>query len=66
MPRSTREWALRKLMASTENLNWCQKHLLEVSDTYAEQHPDISVNILICVKMVEIMRVAILDIRGNI
>lgn len=66
MPRSTREWALRKLKASTENLNWCQKHLLEVSDTYAEQHPDISIDIIMCAEMVEIIRVTILGVRENI
>lgn len=42
MPRNTREWALRKLDAAANNLEWSQKHLLEIVDKYIEPHPEIA------------------------
>jgi len=42
MPRSTREWAKRKLQESIDNLNWCGYHLIEVAETYKELHPEIA------------------------
>jgi len=46
MPRSTREWALRKLISAINNVDWCDKHLVEVADKYAYLHPNISAGLL--------------------
>ena len=42
MPRSTREWAKRKLAEAVQSLDWTVYHLSEVGQTYEEQHPEIS------------------------
>ena len=42
MPRSTREWAKRKIDEAIQNINWAGTHINEVADRYAEQHPEIS------------------------
>lgn len=45
MPRNTREWAHRKLDSASNNIDWAGKHLNEVSETYKNEHPEISDNI---------------------
>ena len=42
MPRSTREWAKRKLAEAVQSLDWTVYHLAEVGKRYDEQHPEIS------------------------
>ncbi|MBA7573663.1 hypothetical protein ES708_15461 [subsurface metagenome] len=42
MPRSTREWAQRKLVETKGNLDWAVYHLGEVVEVYDEPHPEIS------------------------
>ena len=42
MPRSTREWAKRKIDESLNNINWAGTHINEVSDRYAAEHKEIS------------------------
>ena len=42
MPRSTREWAQRKLDAANNSLNWFDKHILEVADKYCDEHIEIA------------------------
>lgn len=42
MPRNTREWALRKLDAANNSIEWCTKHLGEVILKYEQPHPEIS------------------------
>ncbi|MBA7579843.1 hypothetical protein ES708_21721 [subsurface metagenome] len=42
MPRSTREWAKRKLGEAVQSLDWAVYHLGEVGQRYEEQHPEVS------------------------
>lgn len=42
MPRSTREWAKRKIDEALNNINWAGTHINEVSERYAEEHKEIS------------------------
>jgi len=42
MPRSTREWAKRKLGEAVQSLDWAVYHLCEVGQRYEQQHPEIS------------------------
>lgn len=51
MPRSTREWARRKIDNANNNINWAGRHLQEVIETYKRQHPEISDPIIECQKM---------------
>ena len=46
MPRSTREWAKRKLGEAVQSLDWAVYHLCEVGKRYDELHPEISNPIL--------------------
>lgn len=66
MPRSTREWALRKLSASQNNIDWCMKHLIEVADRYAEAHPKIAEELLNNLQLGEILKHSIDITRGKI
>lgn len=45
MPRNTREWAHRKIEEAKNNIDWAGYHLNEISETYIEQHPEISIQI---------------------
>ena len=45
MPRSTREWAHRKIDEAIQNLNWAGTHTNEVSERYRTDHPEISNNL---------------------
>ena len=47
MPRSTREWAQRKLEEAIGNIEWAKQHLAEVGEKYDEQHPEVSGPILV-------------------
>lgn len=42
MPRSTREWALRKLEQALGTLDWTGNHLIQVIEIYQEKHPEVS------------------------
>lgn len=41
MPRSTRQWAQRKLDEARNNLDWSATHLKAVYDVYTKDHPEI-------------------------
>lgn len=65
MPRSTREWALRKLKEAIDNIVWCGYHLDEVAQKYEEQHPEIATPLWeLTVVLEEIIR-SITKIRGS-
>lgn len=51
MPRSTREWALRKLKSAIDNNDWCQKHLMEVCERYSDPEPEIAAGLLIAIEV---------------
>lgn len=53
MPRSTREWALRKLQAGADSLDWTKLHLAEVGERYEQDHPEISGGILEIISIIE-------------
>ncbi|MGD9163014.1 MAG: hypothetical protein PVG39_31705 [Desulfobacteraceae bacterium] len=42
MPKSTRDWAKRKLDEACNNIDWSGKHVNEVAEKYKEHHPEIS------------------------
>jgi len=42
MPRSTREWAKRKIDSADGNLTWVITHMDEVIGVYIDEHPDIA------------------------
>jgi len=66
MPRSTREWALRKLDSSYNNIKWCQQHLMEVCDRYLDQHPEISKDLLLTIELSKQVQNAITFTRSKI
>jgi len=66
MPRSTREWALRKLSASQNNIDWCIKHLAEVTTKYSDAHPKIADSLLNCVELSIILKQGIRKVREKI
>jgi len=66
MPRTTREWALRKLSAADNNVEWCQIHIAKVVDKYVELHPEIAAPLLNCIELSDILRKAIMKVRGSI
>lgn len=47
MPRSTRQWAQRKLEYASGNLETAIGHLEEIEKLYRPQHPEIADDILL-------------------
>lgn len=66
MPRSTREWALRKLISAINNVEWCEKHLVDVTDKYAELHPEISASLLTVMILTQAVKDLIVSVRKEI
>lgn len=66
MPKTTREWAIRKLSQAEGNLDWSQKHLVEIAETYVEHHPEISKMLLDITNLQELTQQAIKTLRENI
>lgn len=66
MPRSTREWALRKLDAACNNIDWADKHLLEVIEKYLELHPEIAVPLEAITQLTESVKTLIQEVRSKI
>ncbi len=65
MPRSTREWAQRKLEESNGNLDWAIGHLGEVAERYEEAHPEISGPIMEIIAVIVELQNATIKIRGT-
>lgn len=42
MPRSTREWAHRKIQQAEDNIDWAGFHITEVATTYEKDHKEVS------------------------
>lgn len=42
MPRNTREWAHRKLIQASQNIDWAGTHIETVRVRYDKEHPEIS------------------------
>lgn len=66
MPRTTREWALRKMTAADNNIEWSQMHLAKVIERYLETHPEVAAPLLTCVDLADVLRKAIMKVRGSI
>jgi len=47
MPKTTRDWAKRKLMEADNNIDWASYHLREVVEKYNVPHPEIAQPLLI-------------------
>ncbi len=65
MPRSTREWAQRKLEESNGNLDWAIGHLGEVAERYEEAHSEISGPIMEIIAVIVELQNATIKIRGT-
>jgi len=46
MPKTVRQWAMRKLTQSAQSIDWALSHLNDIEDRYREQHPEISDEVL--------------------
>ena len=65
MPRSTREWALRKLKESEGNIEWAENHLAEVGQLYEKDHPEISVPLLQIIGTLQAIQEFIAKLRST-
>lgn len=65
MPRTTREWAHRKLAEAENNLQWAQRHMCEVGERYDDMHPEISEPLLQIIGTLEEVSKAIGRIRTS-
>ncbi len=65
MPRSTREWARRKLQESFDNINWSGTHIHEVNLRYEKDHPEITDRLKDVLTILEIAQSAIMKVRGS-
>lgn len=66
MPRTTREWALRKMDAAEKNIVWSQTHLANVIERYLETHPEVAGPLLTCIELSDVVRKAIMKVRMSI
>ena len=66
MPRSTREYALRELEAACNNIGWADKHMLNVINRYIEDHPEIAKPLHDLLSGTDLLKHAIMKIRGSI
>jgi len=65
MPRSTREWAKRKLKEAQNQLNWAATHLVAVHTVYEKDHPEIGNPIASIIDVLKILHEEITTIdRG--
>lgn len=55
MPRSTREWAKRKLKEAQNQLDWAATHLVAVHTVYEEDHPEIATPISLIVDTLKLL-----------
>lgn len=65
MPRSTREWARRKLAESTQSVNWAGYHLSQVIEVYQKDHPEISDPLLVMSEILSQLIQTIEKVRGS-
>jgi len=65
VPRSTREWAKRKLKEAVDNLNWGGYHVIEVATRYSEDHPEISEPLETIATVIEQLMETIQKVRGS-
>ena len=66
MPRNTREWARRKIDMAVGNLDWLDRHLLEVAKRYQEAHPEIAKPLVEITVGTVLMRKVIARIKDRI
>jgi hypothetical protein len=65
MPRTTREWAIRKVKFAAGNMEKASTHLDEVGATYAEQHPEISLQVAKCMEVISSMYDMLVALQGE-
>ena len=65
MPRSTREWALRKLLEAHGNLDWAIAHIGEVVERYEEPHPEIAEPMMLAVESLMQIESFLIEIRKS-
>jgi len=63
MPRSTREWALRKLDSANHTLDWFDKHILEVADVYCDAHREIAGPLVEIAASTALLRALVMRVR---
>ena len=65
MPRSTREWAKRKLDESVQNIDWAGTHINEVIERYKAEHPEVSDPLSNCQDMLVMVQDVIKKVRSS-
>jgi len=65
MPRSTREWAKRKLDESVQNIDWSGTHINAVVVTYQADHPEVSDPLKIALQALEDIQTLIARVRNS-
>jgi len=66
MPRTTREWAMRKLEMAAKNLETARGHIAEVIEKYVDQQPGIASNMITLFDMIQMQEELIRKIRRGI
>jgi len=54
------------MLAADNNVEWCQIHLAKVIERYLETHPEVSASLLTCIDLADVLRKAIMKVRGSI
>ncbi len=65
MPRSTREWAKRKIDEAIQNINWCGTHIHEVVERYKKEHPEVSNPLVSSLEMLEMIQDLLKKVGGS-
>lgn len=66
MPRSTREWAQRKLDSANNTLDWFDKHILEVAEKYCDAHREIAAPLVDISAASSLLRACVRRVREKI
>jgi len=64
MPRSTREWAKRKLVEAVQHIDWAALHLLDIIEPYKKDHPEVSEPLEHCLAFLKILVDTIYETRN--
>ena len=65
MPRSTREWAKRKLKEACNNIDWAGTHIDSVQQEYESAHKEISGPLLDIQNLLVIVQAAINKVESS-
>ncbi|MBA7547452.1 hypothetical protein ES705_39874 [subsurface metagenome] len=66
MPRSTRDWAMRKLESANKTLDWFDYHLLEVAEKYCDAHREIAAPLVDISATTALLRKLVLRVKEKL